>query len=153
MRPINSMRFMRSKLGFTVLASAFLAAGVTSVALGAAHPGTPGSSCYGSCQSRTRLAVHNHVTHVGSEQNVIFKVRVTAKVRGTTGTPTGTVTIEFKGTVLCTIVLSSKGEGTCSPSPSALPARRKFYPVNALYSGNPAFTLSKSGARHMRVLS
>ena len=37
MRPIGSMRFKHTKLGFAVLASGFLAAGVSSVAFGAAH--------------------------------------------------------------------------------------------------------------------
>ncbi len=63
------------------------------------------------------------------------------------------VTVGYKGTALCTIVLSSTGTGSCSPSPTALPARRKSYPVNAVYSGSSAFSLSHSGARHMRVLA
>ena len=93
MRSIGSMRFRNSKLGFAVLASAFLAAGVSSVAFGAAHAGTSGSSCYSTCPSLTRLAIAGHVTHFGSEQNVVFNVRVKARVRGTSGTPGGTVTI------------------------------------------------------------
>jgi hypothetical protein len=152
MRPIGSMRFRHSKLGFAVLASAFLAAGVSSVAFGAAHAGTNSSSCYSTCPSMTRLAITGHVTSFGNEQNVVFNVRVKARARGTSGTPDGTVTIVFHSLVLCTITLDSAGEGSCSPSPTALAARKKFYPVNALYSGNSAFSLSRSGARHVRVL-
>ena len=152
MRSIGSMRFRNSKLGFAVLASAFLAAGVSSVAFGAAHAGTSGSSCYSTCPSLTRLAIAGHVTHFGSEQNVVFNIRVKARVRGTSGTPGGTVTIEFHSMVLCTITLDSAGRGSCSPSPTALPVRNHSYPVNAVYSGNSDFTLSHSGARHVRVL-
>ena len=152
MRPIGSMRFSHSKLAFAVLASAFLAAGVSSVAFGAARDGTSGSSCYGTCPSLTRLAISGHVTRYGSEQNVVFRVRVKARVRGTSGIPDGTVTIAFHSMVLCTITLDSAGRGSCSPSPTALPARNHSYPVNAMYSGSSAFSLSHSGARHVRVL-
>jgi hypothetical protein len=152
MRPIGAMRFSHSKLAFAVLASAFLAAGVSSVAFGAARDGTSGSSCYGTCPSLTRLSISGHVTRYGSEQNVVFNVRVKARVRGTSGTPDGTVTIAFHSMVLCTITLDSAGRGSCSPSPTALPVRKHSYPVNAVYSGNSAFSLSHSGARHVRVL-
>ena len=152
MRPIGSIRFTRSKLGFALLVSAFLAAGVSSVAFGAAHAGTSGSSCYSTCPSLTRLAIAGHVTHFGSEQNVVFNVRVKPRMRHTGGTPSGTVTIAYKGTVLCTITLDSAGMGSCSPSPTALPVRKHSYPVNAEYSGSSAFSLSHSGARHVRVL-
>src|SRR5690348_18393481 len=113
MRPIGSMRFRNSKLGFAVLASAFLAAGVSSVAFGAAHAGTTGSSCYSTCPSLTRLAIAGHVTHFGSEQNVVFNVRVKPRMRHTGGTPSGTVTIVFHSMVLCTITLDSAGRGSC----------------------------------------
>ena len=152
MRPIGSMRFRNSKLGFAVIASAFLAAGVSSVAFGAAHAGTSGSSCYSSCPSLTRLSISGPVTNFGSEQNVVFNVRVKARIRGTSGTPGGTVTIAFHSMVLCTITLDSAGRGSCTPSPTALPVRNHSYPVNAVYSGSSAFSLSHSGARHVRVL-
>ena len=87
MRPIGSMRFSGSKLGFAVLASAFLAAGVSSVAFGAARDGTSGSSCYSTCPSLTRLAIAGHVTHFGSEQNVVFNVRVKARSAARAGHP------------------------------------------------------------------
>ena len=45
MRPIGSVRFIRSKLGFAVLASALLAAGVSSAAFGAVRAETTASSC------------------------------------------------------------------------------------------------------------
>jgi hypothetical protein len=146
------VRFIRAKLGFAVLASAFLAAGLSSVAFGAAHAGPSGSSCSSSCPSLTRLAIAGPVTNFGSEQNVVFNVRVKPRVRGTSGTPSGTVTIGYHSLVLCTIVLSSTGTGSCSPSPTALPARNHSYPVNAVYSGSSAFSPSHSGARHVRVL-
>jgi Bacterial Ig-like domain (group 3) len=152
MRAIDSMRFTRSKLGFAVLASAFLAAGVSSVAFGAAHGGTNSSSCYSTCPSMTRLAITGHVTSFGNEQNVVFNVRVKARGRSSSGIPSGTVTIAFHSMVLCTITLDSAGRGSCSPSPTALPARKKSYPVNADYSGSSAFSPSHSGARHVRVL-
>ena len=83
---------------------------------------------------------------------MVFHVRVKARVRGTSGTPDGTVTIGYHSMVLCTIMLDSAGRGSCSPSPTALPVRNHSYPVNAVYSGNSAFSLSHSGARHVRVL-
>ena len=152
MRPIASVRFIRSRLGFAVLASAFLAAGVSTAAFGATHAGTSGSSCSSSCPSLTRLSISGPVTNFGSEQNVVFNVRVKARVRGTAGTPSGMVTVGYHSQVLCTIVLSSTGTGNCSPSPTALPVRNHSYPVNAVYSGDSVFSLSHSGARHVRVL-
>jgi len=152
MLPIGSVRFIRSRLGFAVLASAFLAAGVSTAAFGATHAGTSGSSCSSSCPSLTRLSISGPVTNFGSEQNVVFNVRVKARVRGTAGTPSGMVTVGYHSQVLCTIVLSSTGTGNCSPSPTALPVRNHSYPVNAVYSGDSVFSLSHSGARHVRVL-
>ena len=152
MFPIGSVCSIRSRLGFAVLASAFLAAGVSTAAFAATHAGTSGSSCSSSCPSLTRLAISGPVTNFGSEQNVVFNVRVKARVRGTAGTPSGMVTVGYHSQVLCTIVLSSAGTGSCSPSPTALPVRNHSYPVNAVYSGDSVFTLSHSGARHVRVL-
>ena len=150
MRPIGSMRFMPVKLGIAILASAFLAAGTSGVAFGATH-GTSAVSCTSPCPSLTRLSITGPVAPFGSEQNVVFNVRVKARMRHTGETPGGTVTVGYHATVLCTIVLSSTGMGSCSPSPAALPARNKSYPVNAVYSGDATFSPSHSGARHMRV--
>ena len=152
MRSIGPVRSIRSKLGFAVLASALLAVGVSSAASGAVHAGTSGPSCSSSCPSLTRLSIAGYVTNFGSEQNVIFNVRVKARVRGTSGIPSGTVTVGYHSLVLCTIVLSSTGTGSCSPSPTALPARNHSYPVNAVYGGDSVFSPAHSGARHVRVL-
>jgi hypothetical protein len=146
------MRFACAKFGFAVLASAFLAAGMSGVAFGAAHAGPSGAPpCSAACPSLTRLSITGPVTSFGSEQSVVFNVRVKAQARGT-GTPTGSVTVGYRGLVLCTVVLSGTGTGTCSPAPAALPARTRSYPVNAVYSGDAVFTTSHSGARHVLVL-
>jgi hypothetical protein len=141
---------MTAKLGVAVLASACLAAGMSGAAFGGTHRGTSATTCASPCPSLTRLSITNPVTTFGSEQSVVFNVRVKPRVLHTGLTPTGTVTLQYHATVLCTVVLSS-GTGSCSPSPSALPARNKSYPVNAVYGGDATFTPSQSGARHMRV--
>lgn len=151
MRTIGSMRFMRIKLGIAILASAFLAAGMSGAAFGATHAGTSAVSCASPCPSLTRLSITGPVAPFGSEQNVVFNVRVKARILHTGETPSGTVTVGYHATVLCTIVLSSTGMGSCSPSPTALPARNKSYPINAVYGGDTTFSPSHSGARHMRV--
>ena len=151
MRPIGSMRYMRAKLGFSILASAFLATGAGGAAFGATHAGTSAPACTSSCPSLTRLSITNNVTSFGNEQNVVFNVRVKNRVLHTGLVPTGSVTLAYKGTVLCTIVLSG-GMGTCSPSATALPVRNHSYPVNATYGGDSVFLGSHSGARHVLVL-
>jgi hypothetical protein len=151
MRPIGSMRYTRAKLGFAILASAFLATGVSSAAFGATHTGTSVPACTSSCPSLTRLSITGPVTSYGNEENVVFNVRVKDRVLHTGLVPTGSVTVAYKGTVLCTIVLSA-GIGSCSPSATALPVRNHSYPVDATYGGDPVFLGSHSGARHMLVL-
>jgi Bacterial Ig-like domain (group 3) len=150
MYSVASMRFMPAKFGIAVLASACLAAGVSGIASGATHTGTSATSCASPCPSLTRLSITGPVTTFGSEENVVFNVRVKPRVLHTGETPTGTVTVGYHATVLCTIVLAS-GTGSCSPSPTALPARNKGYPINAVYGGDATFSPSHSGARHMRV--
>lgn len=149
MHPIGSMRFTRARPGFAVLASAFLVTGVSSAAFGATGSSVP--ACTSSCPSLTRLSITNPVTSYGSEQNVVFNVRVKDRVLHTGLVPTGSVTVAYQGTVLCTIVLSA-GMGSCSPSATALPSRNHSYPVNATYGGDPVFLGSHSGARHVLVL-
>lgn len=152
MRLIDSMRFNPAKLGFAVLASACLAAGTSGVVASAAtHAGTSAVSCASPCPSLTRLSIAGPVTSFGNEQSVVFNVTVKARILHTGLTPTGTVTVGYHSTVLCTIVLSG-GTGNCSPSPSALPARDKSYPINAVYGGDVTFSASHSGARHMLVM-
>jgi Big-like domain-containing protein len=150
MRSAGSMRFMLAKLGIAAFASACLAAGMSGVALGAAHAGHSPVTCASPCPSLTRLSISNPETTFGNEQSVVFNVRVKARMLHTDLTPTGTVTLSYQATVLCTITLSS-GTGSCSPSPTALPARNKSYPINAVYGGDATFSPSHSGARHMRV--
>jgi Bacterial Ig-like domain (group 3) len=151
MRLIGSMRFIPAKLGFAVLASVCLAAGMSGVASAATHAGTGAVSCASPCPSLTRLSITGPVTSFGNEQSVVFNVRVKARILHTGLTPTGTVTVGYQSTVLCTIVLSG-GTGSCSPSPSALPARHRSYPINAVYGGDLTFSPSHSGARHMLVM-
>lgn len=150
MRSAGSMRFMLAKFGIAAFASACLAAGMSGVAFGAASAGPSAVTCASPCPSLTRLSISNPQTTFGNEQSVVFNVRVKARMLHTGLTPTGTVTLSYQATVLCTITLSS-GTGSCSPSPTALPARNKSYPINAVYGGDATFTPSHSGARHMRV--
>lgn len=149
MRSAGSMRFMLAKFGVAIFASACLAAGMSGAAFGAAHARTP-VTCASPCPSLTRLSISNPVTTFGNEQNVVFNVRVKPRMLHTGLTPTGTVTLEYHTMVLCTVTLSS-GTGSCSPAPTALPARNKSYPVNAVYGGDATFSPSHSGARHVRV--
>jgi Big-like domain-containing protein len=152
MRSARSTRFIPAKFSIAAFASACLAAGMSGVAFGAAPAAAAPVTCASPCPSLTRLSISNPVTTFGNEQSVVFNVRVKARMLHTGLTPTGTVTLSYQTTVLCTITLSS-GTGTCSPSPTALPARNKSYPINAVYGGDATFSGSHSGARHMRVTS
>jgi hypothetical protein len=144
------VRFTTAKFGIAVLAAACLAAGMSSAASGATHAGTGAAPCASACPSLTRLSITNPGATFGSEDSVVFNVRVRPRMLHMGATPTGTVTLQYQATVLCTVVLSG-GAGSCSPSPTALPARNKGYPVNAVYGGDATFTASHSGARHLRV--
>jgi hypothetical protein len=82
----------------------------------------------------------------GAEQGIVFTGSVTNTQSGSTGTPTGTITVEQGATVICTIQLpSGSGTGTCAPGPTGL-APGTDEAVTAIYDGDTNFTASAASA-------
>jgi hypothetical protein len=82
----------------------------------------------------------------GTEQGILFTGSVSDTQPGSTGTPTGTITVEQGATVLCTIQLpSGSGTGACAPGPTAL-APGTDEPVTAIYDGDTNFSASAASA-------
>lgn len=105
------------------------------------RPGSHG--CYTTCSTRTSLdASIRHLTF-GQEQLEVFTVSVRPRFHGSSGTPTGTATVQTSGIVLCTVTLSG-GTGACSPTSTALPEQNFPYWVTASYSGDATFAPSTS---------
>lgn len=146
------MRIGGFRIGFALVGSALLAAGVTSMAIAAQNHETAAPRCYSTCPSKTGLAVSAHTITFGSENTEVFTVKVRSKIRHVPGTPTGTVTVMYRSTTLCTMVLVN-GTGTCSPSATALAPRRKRYPIRAFYSGDASFTGSHARRQPVTVVS
>jgi len=82
----------------------------------------------------------------GAEQEIVFTGSVTDTQSGSTGTPTGTITVEQGATVICTIQLpSGSGTGTCAPGPTGL-APGTDEAVTAIYDGDTNFSASAASA-------
>jgi hypothetical protein len=143
------MRIMRPRVGFLLGCAALLAIGVSSMAV-AAQNSTLQPVCYSICGTSTWLTMGRNIVAVGSEQFQIFHVTVKSAALGLGQAPTGTVAVRSGSTTLCTIVLSA-GRGSCSPSPSALPAG--FYGVRGYYSGTTTLSASVSNTRTLKVSS
>ena len=82
----------------------------------------------------------------GAEQRIVFTGSVTNTQSGSTGTPTGAITVEQGATVICTIQLSSgSNTGTCAPDPTGL-APGADQTVTAIYDGDTNFRASAVSA-------
>ena len=135
------MRIVRTKLFFSLIAGALLAAGVTSVAM-AAQPQARGRACYSTCSTRTSLSVRPNIVHYGRENRARFSVAVRPSISGI-GFARGTVAMKAGSITLCTIRLS-RGTGSCSPGRRALRPQRRPYLIQAFYGGSKVFSHSKS---------
>lgn len=144
------MRISGFRIGSALVGSALLAATVTSVAIGAQN-GSAGPRCYSTCPSKTSLLVSSRILIFGREDHTVFAVKVRSKIRHIPGTPTGNIMVMYRSTTLCTMVLVN-GRGTCSPSATALPARRKVYRIRAFYSGDASFTGSHARRQPIKVI-
>jgi hypothetical protein len=142
------MPIIRSRIGILLAGSALLAAGASSLALAAPGPAAPQPVCYSTCAASARLTQAWKIVAFGGEQIQYFQVTVKPAVLGLSQTPTGTVTIESGSTTLCTIVLS-RGRGSCSPSPDALPPG--FHAIRGYYSGDATFAASVSNIVSLQV--
>ena len=82
----------------------------------------------------------------GAEQGIVFTGSVTDTQPGSTGTPTGTITVAQGAEVICTIDLpSGSSTGTCAPSPTGLTPGTDE-PVTAIYDGDTNFSTSEPSA-------
>jgi hypothetical protein len=145
------MNFIRTKLFFSLIGAACLAAGVTTVAVAAEHqPKAP--SCYGGCPTETTLALSTHLVIYGHEGRVVFFAAVSPRSGAIGRNPKGTVNIVTGGRILCTIKLA-RGTGSCELSRAELRPKRLPYLIRADYLGNGTFHASKSREQFLRVLA
>ena len=92
------------------------------------------------------LTTSNTIATWGAEQRIVFTGSVTNTQSGSTGTPTGTVTVEQGATVICTMQLpSGSGTGTCTPAPTGL-APGTDQEITAIYDGDTNFSASAASA-------
>ena len=143
------IRFIRTRLFFSLIAGALLAAGVASAAM-AAQPQARGRQCYSVCPTRTSLALSTHVVVYRHENRVRFFVAVRPPIRGI-GVVGGTVAVRTRGMTLCTVRLF-RGTGSCSPGRRALQPQRRPYNIQAFYGGSRAFGRSRSNVQPLRVI-
>jgi hypothetical protein len=95
--------------------------------------------------SVTSLTLSRSSVAYGHENGEKLTVKVTSPQGGT---PTGTVTIKIRSTVLCTIHLAN-GTGSC-----ILPVKRLnpgSYPLTASYSGSTSYVGSTSATKTLKV--
>lgn len=97
--------------------------------------------------SATGLSLSWLVVPYGGEEAVDFQVVVGGGASGTV--PTGDVAVQSGGRTLCMIRLS-RGMGSCSPSPRALPSG--WNAIMARYRGDASFASSTSGLATLLVL-
>jgi Bacterial Ig-like domain (group 3) len=86
----------------------------------------------------TSLTLSSPSVPFGKEQTETLTAKVTP---GTSGTPTGNVTVKAGATTLCTIVLAN-GAGNCTLTSRQL--ARGSYQVTATYNGDTAYASSTS---------
>ena len=141
------MRIMRPRIGFALIGAALLATTVTSFAV-ASQSQAPGDPCYSTCPATVDLKASFHDLDLGDEQLEVFTVTVRADDIGVAETPTGTASVKFGSTTLCTVTLV-RGKGHCSPAAGSLPAGTD--PVIAVYNGDSDFSSSRSMPRDIDV--
>ncbi len=102
--------------------------------------------------SSTVLTISPMSTSYGDEGSVNISATVTS---GTTGSPTGPVTVQDGGTTVCTITLRPAGAnsatGSC-PTLSSTQLPPGTYALTANYPGNGNFQSSVSSARSLTVV-
>jgi uncharacterized repeat protein (TIGR02543 family) len=92
----------------------------------------------------TSLSLNVSTRTYGDEDDVIYSVNVT----GGSSTPTGTVTILWGTTTLCTITLHN-GSGQCSAGNTVLPAGPQS--ITASYSGDSSHNGSTSSPQSLNI--
>jgi hypothetical protein len=101
--------------------------------------------------SSTSLTVSPSSTSYGDEESVNMSATVTS---GTTGSPTGFVTVQNGGNTVCTIALQAAGpntaEGSC-PTLSGNQLPPGSYALTANYPGDGNFQSSVSSARPLTI--
>jgi hypothetical protein len=86
----------------------------------------------------TNLALSADTIALGSEQAELFTIQA---VPGTSGTPTGSVTVKSGATAVCTIVLVNAA-GSCTLTPNQL--ARGSHQITATYNGDTTYATSTS---------
>ena len=101
--------------------------------------------------SSASLTISPSSTSYGDEGSVIISATVTS---GTTGSPTGPVTVQDGGTTVCTITLQPAGPNTAAGSCPALSGTQLppgNYALTANYPGDGNFQSSVSSARSLTI--
>ena len=102
--------------------------------------------------SSTSLTVSPTSTAYGNEGSVIISATVTS---GTTGSPTGSVTVQNGGDTVCTIALQPAGsntaDGTC-PALGGTQLAPGSYGLTANYAGDGNFQSSVSSAQPLTIV-
>ena len=101
--------------------------------------------------SSTSLTVSPSSTSYGDEGSVTISATVTS---GTTGSPTGSVTVQNGGATVCTIALQPAGSSTAEGSCPALGGTQLppgTYALTANYPGDGNFQSSVSSARPLAI--
>jgi hypothetical protein len=101
--------------------------------------------------SSASLTISPSSTSYGDEGSVIISATVTS---GTTGSPTGSVTVQSEGNTVCTIALQPAGQNTASGSCPTLGGTQLppgSYALTANYPGDGNFESSVSSARPLTI--
>ena len=101
--------------------------------------------------SSTSLTISSSSTSYGGESSVVISATVTS---GTTGSPTGSITVQNGGTTVCTIALQPAGPNTAAGNCPALSGTQLppgTYALTANYAGDGNFQSSVSSARPLTV--
>lgn len=128
---------MRLRVLFTLVVTVF-STSVGVIAAGPSIASASSKSCYSTCPSSASLSASSREIVYGNEQTEVFSVKVTPRIPGVSGVPTGTVDIKTGWTTLCSITLSG-GAGSCSLSASELKASHRPYLIIGRYSGDSSF--------------
>jgi hypothetical protein len=131
------------------MAAAFsLSVGV--IAAGQTGASASPKSCYSTCPASASLTASSGQITYGNEQVEVFTVKVTPRIPGVSGVPTGTVSVKTGFLTLCSITLSG-GSGSCSPGSTALKASFLPHLVIALYDGDSSFSRAWSNIVGIKV--
>ncbi len=101
--------------------------------------------------SSTSLTISPSTTSYGNEGSMVISATVTS---GTTGAPTGSVTVQSGGTTICTLQLQPAGPSTAAgscPTLSGTQLPPGSYGLTANYPGDGNFQSSVSSARPLTI--